>query len=201
MRQFIVLVAVGIVGGAHAADATTLELPSTRDTSLVKSFVASPQLIQSSDLTLRGATAGAADARSKPLRPQAAGAAQAHRTAARFYAMQPPAAPAQARGWLVSSPAQSTAFATAARFRSGSAGDPAVARRIGHPASDLASRDAGGVAKSVTARDPAKAGLTSAPSRSVALATLAQIASAHDVRSPAADRLKLAPARRIVPVR
>jgi len=193
MRQIIALVAAGIVGGAHVAAATTLEASSRRDTSLIKSFVAAPQLIQSSDFSLRGATEGAADVRSKPLRPQAAGATQARGSALRSYAMQAPAVPARGRP-EGSSQVQNPAFAGAARFQSVASGDPAAARGPGHPIADFASRDTAGIVKSITARDPAKASPVGAPARNLALATKAQVASA-------VDRLKLAPARRIAPTK
>jgi len=131
MRQIIALIAAGIVGGAHVAAAATLEASSTRDTSLIKSYVAAPQLIQSSDFSSRGATEGTDDVRSKPLRPQAAAATQARGSAMRSHAMQTSAVPArgQPRSLALATKAQvasahDVASPTANRLK------PAPARRI-----------------------------------------------------------------------
>src|SRR5262245_44676460 len=78
MRQIIVLVAAGVVGGLQVAAASTQEAStlSPRDTRLVQSCVAAPQLTESSDFVLRGQPESAADTRTKALRAGAAKAAQ-----------------------------------------------------------------------------------------------------------------------------
>src|SRR2546429_157715 len=98
MRQIIALVAVGIVAGSQAALAASPYAlrSSTRDTSLVKSFVAAPPLTQSFDLLLRPGAESSTDVRSQPLRPDAAAAAQLRASTVGSHPQQIAAAAAQA---------------------------------------------------------------------------------------------------------
>jgi|SRR5262245_28690136 len=178
MRQIVVLVAAGVVGGLQVAAASTQEAPklSTRDTSLIKSFVAAPQLIESSDFVLRGHSEGAADTRTKPLRAGADKAAQ-------------PGGSADA-----TSQAQSRTPSAPARIQSRGTRDH-DARSLIRPSADLAARDAAAVAKSVSARDPAQA--KALPVRNFGMAAKAPTGSARDIQSPQADLPK--PARPSAP--